>query len=605
MASEGKISDPCSFARPDEARVTHVSMDVTLDFEAKRLFGRVTLDLEVAPGAREVVLDVRGLSIEQVCDSAGKPLSFTLGAMDPVLGGPLSIALPEGVAQVSIRYSTGPDADALQWLSPEQTAGGAHPFVFTQGHAILTRTWLPTQDSPALRQTYDARVTLPRGLVAVMSAERLEPAGAHEGDTHVLAFRMREPVPPYLIALAAGDLAFRSTGPRTGVVAEPSVVERAAWEFAELERMIDAAEALYGPYLWGRLDVVVMPPSFPYGGMENPRLTFASSSLLAGDRSLTTVVLHELSHAWAGNLVTNATWDDFWLNEGITVYFELRLNEALYGSEHAGMLRIHGWRELLAEIERQGPTSPDTRLHTDMRGRDPAVGVTVIPYVKGAAFLWAVEEKVGRERFDRWLRGWFERQAFTSVTTERFLGDMAHHLFGVASWREIPLDVERWVYQPGVPSEAAPPPSPALAEVDASAAAFLAGAAARSLPLSGWNAQKRRHFFVTLLDELKGERLADLDAAYDLSSSGNAEVLFAWLRLAARSRFSPALPAIERFLRAQGRGKYLRPLYTELLRSEWGTALACSTYASMRNKYHALVRTALDKLFVAHGHEVG
>jgi leukotriene-A4 hydrolase len=588
--------DPHSFARPLEARVTHLSLDITLDFAARRLHGQVTLDLAVAPGAREVVLDSRGLAIEEVTGGGGAPLSFTLGPPDPLFGSALTVALPPGTERIAVRYAAGADADALQWLAPEQTAGGEHPYLFTQGHAILTRTWLPTQDSPGIRQTYDARVTVPRPLSAVMSAEHLGPVESPAGDARVLGFRMREPLPPHLIALAAGDLAFRATGPRTGVFAEPSVVERAAWEFADLERMMDAAEAIGGRYLWERFDVVVMPPSFPYGGMENPRLTFASPSLLAGDRSLTTVVAHELAHAWAGNLVTNATWDDFWLNEGITVYVELRMNEALWGSERAGMLRTHGWRELSAEVERQGATSPDTRLHYDMRGRDPSVGVTVIPYLKGASFLWAVEQAVGRERFDRWLRGWFERRAFTSVTTEHLLGDLAEHLFGVASWREAPVDIEQWVFQPGLPAEAAPPLAPALAKVDASASAFQAGAPAASLGAAAWSPQEWRHFLGTLLGELPAERLADLDAAFALSSSANAEVLFAWLRLAARNRYAPALPAIERFLRGQGRGKYLRPLYTELLASEWGAAVARSVYKSMRNRYHALVRTALDRL---------
>ncbi len=591
------IPDPHSFARPLEARVTHLSLDLTLDFEARRLRGLVTLDLAVAPGAREVVLDTRGLAIEEVKGGAGAPLPFTLGAPDPLLGSALSIALPPGTERVSVRYTAGADADALQWLVPEQTAGGEHPYLFTQGHAILTRTWLPTQDSPGIRQTYDARVTVPRPLSAVMSAEHLAPALTPAGDARVFAFRMRQPLPPHLIALAAGDLAFRATGPRTGVFAEPSVVERAAWEFADLERMMDAAEAIGGPYLWERFDVVVMPPSFPYGGMENPRLTFASPSLLAGDRSLTTVVAHELAHAWAGNLVTNATWDDFWLNEGITVYVELRMNEALWGSDRVSMLRAHGWRELSAEVERQGAASPDTRLHYDMRGRDPSVGVTVIPYLKGAGFLWAVEQVVGRERFDRWLRGWFERRAFTSVTTDHLLDDLAEHLFGVAHWREAPVDIERWVYQPGLPLEGAGPPSPLLEKVDASARAFLAGALATSLGVAAWSAQEWRHFLGTLLIELPGERLGELDAAFDLSSSENAEVLFAWLRLAARSRYAPALPAIERFLREQGRGKYLRPLYTELLASEWGRAVARRVYTGVRGRYHALVRTALDRLF--------
>ncbi len=587
------IVDPHSFANPDEARVVHLDLALTVDFDARRLEGTATLDLALAPDARALVLDTRGLTIHAITDASGIALPFALAAADPLLGSALHIDVSSGATQVVVRYTTGPDAGALQWLAPAQTAGGAHPFLFTQGHALETRSWIPTQDSPAVRHTYAARITVPTALVAAMSAERLPPVVAPDGETRVFSFTMREPIPPYLIALAVGDLAFRATGPRTGVFAEPALIERAAHEFAEIERMIDAAESLLGAYRWGRFDVMVMPPSFPYGGMENPRLTFTSPSLLAGDRSLTTVVAHELAHAWAGNLVVNATWDDFWLNEGFTVYVELRMNELLWGHERAGMLKTYGWRELGAEIERLGPSSPDTRLHYDMRGRDPVVGVTAIPYLKGVAFLWTLELSVGRARFDPWLRGWFDRHAFGSVTTEDLVIDLRAHLFGDAP----PVDLDRWLHQPGLPEEAAPPPSPALERVDAGARAFLAGAPAVSLGAGAWCAQEWRHFLGTLLGQVPAERLAELDEVFALSESENTEVLFAWLRVAARCRHAPALPVIARFLGKNGRGKYLRPLYTELLASDEGAALARRVYAEARPRYHAVVQTALDALF--------
>jgi hypothetical protein len=465
--------------------------------------------------------------------------------------------------------------------------------VFTQGHAILTRSWLPTQDAVGVRQTYDARVTVPDGLTAVMSAEHLTPGGEPApGGARRFAFRMARPIPTYLIALAAGDIAFRAVGERTGVFAESALVDAAREEFAELEAMLAAAESIAGPYRWGRADLLVCPPSFPFGGMENPRLTFVSPTLLAGDRSLTTIIAHELAHAWSGNLVTPATWDDFWLNEGFTVYLELRINEALYGAERAAMLEVYGMRELGAEVERLGPTSPDTRLRLALAGRDPAVAVSAVPYVKGAAFLRAVERAVGRARFDAWLRAWFDRHAFASVTTDGFVRELRAELLPEDA---VPgVDVAAWVDGAGVPADAPRPVSVRLAHVEAQAAAFAVGVPARALDVREWVPQEWRHFLNALPRQLAAERLRDLDEAFALSASSNAEVLFAWLRLALRNEYAPALPAAERFLTLQGRGKFVRPLYQALAATVWGAREARRIYARARPLYHATVAAAVD-----------
>ncbi|MEJ7813402.1 MAG: M1 family metallopeptidase, partial [Gemmatimonadaceae bacterium] len=566
---------------------------------ARQLRGRASLDLRTAPPAAAVVLDTKELRIHAVADERGRLLSFTLGAPDPVLGRALTVELPAGVTRVVVEYETSPDGNGLVWLAPEGTAGGEHPFVFSHGHAILTRNWIPTQDSLGLRQTYDARITIQRGLTAVMSAEHLTPAGVPHGAGRRFEFRMTQPIPTYLIALAAGELAFRPLGARTGVFAEPALVERARDEFADLERMLAAAEAMAGPYRWGRADLLVLPPSFPFGGMENPRLTFVSPTLLAGDRSLTTVVAHELAHAWPGNLVTPATWSDFWLNEGFTVYLELRINEALYGAERAAMLEVYGHRELEAQVERLGATHPDTRLHLDLAGRDPAVAVTAIPYVKGAAFLRAVERAVGRARFDPYLRSWFDRHAFQSVTTDAFLRDLREHLLGGDAELERRVDARRWVYEPGVPSDAPRPASAALERVEAAARAFAASTSARSLEAgatSAWTPQEWRHFLDALPPGSSDEQLRALDEAVSRDHPNNSEVLFAWLRLAMRSQYAPALAAAERFLTAQGRGKFVKPLYAAMAESEWGAREARRIYRVARPLYHATVAAAVDAM---------
>jgi aminopeptidase N len=589
--------DPHSFARPDEARVTHVSLDLAVRFDRRILEGRATLDLTRAPGAASVVLDTFDLAIAQVADETGRVLAHHLGPRDPILGQSLTIELGPETSRVVIDYATSPDAPALQWLSPEQTAGRTQPYLFSQSQAILARSWAPTQDSPGIRQTYEARITAPQPLTAVMSAEHLTPDGVDDGTGgRRFAFRMREAIPPYLFALAVGELAFRPLGPRTGVFAEPAVVDRAADEFADLERMVAAAEALYGPYRWGRYDLLVLPPSFPFGGMENPRLTFATPTILAGDRSLTSLIAHELAHSWSGNLVTNATWNDFWLNEGFTVFFELRIMEALYGAERAEMLEVLGRRELTDELARKGPDSPDTRLHLDLAGRNPDDGVNAIAYEKGAAFLKTIEAAVGRPRFDAWLRGWFDDHAFQSVSTSEWLADTRRRLFAGDDTLEARLRVSEWLEGTGLPENATMPVSSALQRVDAEVRRFQDGAAAAALATDGWVTQQWQHFVAALPATLTVAQLEDLDRRFGFSDAGNSEVLFAWLRVAIRHRYEAAMPALERFLTSQGRRKFLKPLYEELMATAWGAPAARAIYQRARPTYHAVAVHTLDAI---------
>ena len=586
--------DVHSYANPAEARVTDVALALTADFAAKQLRGTATLTLDRAPGADEVILDTRDLAIEQVTTPDGEPLAFALGAADPHLGQPLTIALPEAGDRIVVRYRTSPEAAAVQWLSPDQTTGGAHPFVFTQGQAILTRTWLPTQDSPGIRQTYSAEITVPAPLTAVMSAEMLTPEGEPAEDGITYRFRMDEAIPPYLIALAVGDLDFREVGPRTGVWAEPAVVEAAAYEFADTEAMIDAAEALYGPYRWGRYDILVLPPSFPFGGMENPRLTFATPTILAGDRSLVSLIAHELAHSWSGNLVTNATWADFWLNEGFTSYFENRIMEEVYGTEYARMLEALSRRDLAAELA--DLPEEDQHLYLDLDGRDPDEGMTAVAYDKGAAFLRTIEVAAGRARFDAFLRDYFDAYAFEPMTTERFLAHLEAELIRGDAELRARIQPEAWVYGPGLPTVAAPVESEAFARVEAQAEAFLTGTAPEELDTENWTTHEWLHFLEVLPDGLSAEQLAALDAAFGLTETGNSEVLFAWLRTAIQHRYEPAFPALRDFLVRQGRRKFVEPLFRDLVRTDRGRAMALDIYREARPGYHAITTGSVDPL---------
>jgi leukotriene-A4 hydrolase len=589
-----EAKDSYSYARPLEARVTHVALDLRADFEAKRMSGTATLDVQAKPDAKEIVLDSKGLEVSAVTGTDGKPLPWAIGASDPERGAPLTVQL-NGQRQIRIAYRSAPDAEALQWLTPEQTAGKKHPFLFSQGEAILNRSWIPTQDSPGIRQTWEARIVVPEPLRAVMSGERLTPEGeAAPGGGRAFRFRMDKPVAPYLIALAAGDIAFQSLGTRTGVYAEPATIRAAAAELVDTGKMVDAAEKLYGPYRWGRYDVIVLPPAFPYGGMENPTLTFLTPTFLAGDRSLVGLVAHELSHSWSGNLVTNAVWTDSWLNEGVTSYFENRIMEALYGKARAAQEEALSWRDMEKGLHELGATAPGTRLHDESAGPDG--GSSGIVYDKGATFLRTIERIVGRERFDAYLRSYFDRHAFQPMTSARFLADLRANLVKGDKALEAKLMLDDWVYKPGLPANAARPDPNAFARVDAALKAFNAGGPAAAVPYAGWTTAERLRFLDGLPRVLPQARLAELDRAFGLTQSGNSETLSAWLQLAIANRYPPAIPAAERFLLSAGRAKFVVPLFKGLMaQGEWGRGIAVPLYARARPLYHSVTTGLVDK----------
>jgi len=588
--------DTHSYARPLEARVTHVALDLSVDFNTKRIGGTATLDIERKPGAGEIILDDRGLEIATIADGSGRALNYKVGAGDPNLGSPLAVDLRPDTKRIVINYKSAPDASALLWLTPQQTAGKKAPFLFSQGESINNRSWIPTQDSPGIRQSWEATVHVPPGMTVVMSAPRsAEPMT--EGGEGIFKFRMEHSVAPYMIAIAVGDLSFKSLGPRTGVWAEPATIDAAARELSDTEKMVSAAEKLYGPYRWSRYDVLVLPPSFPLGGMENPTMTFLTPTFIAGDKSLVSLVAHELSHSWSGNLATNATWNDFWLNEGMTTYAESRVIEELYGKKAANehiALSIDAMNKAVAE--NGGANGPDTRLHLDLKGRSPDDGLTDIAYEKGAAFLRTIETIVGRDRFDAWLKGWFDRHAFQPVTSAMFLADLRQNLIKGDTTLESKLMLDRWVYQPGVPPNIARPPVDTFSEQDRAVAAFANGSA----PPQGWakwNTEERLRFLNRLPRKQPRARLDALQSAFNLNDIGNMEVRFAWLDLAVGNRYDPAIPSLEQFLSAQGRGKFVKPLLTALAGDrQWGRPIATRIYMKTRSFYHPLVTRDLDKL---------
>ncbi|MCY7375959.1 MAG: M1 family metallopeptidase [Pyrinomonadaceae bacterium] len=586
-----------SYANPQAVSVTNVDLDWNVLFDQKMIKGTATLSVarnsidKTAP----LVLDTRDLKIEKAETSVDgktfKKTTFKLGAADKFLGTPLTVQLPPDAKFVRIAYATSPTASGLQWLAPEQTAGKKMPFMFSQAQAIHARSFIPLQDSPQIRVTYSARVRTPKNLLAVMSAEGNSQNSARGGD---YKFKMTRPIPPYLIAIAVGDLQFQSLGRRTGVYTEPSMIEKSAFELADTEKMVEATEKIYGAYRWGRYDLLVLPPSFPFGGMENPLLTFATPTILAGDKSLVSLVAHELAHSWSGNLVTNATWRDFWLNEGFTTYLERRIIEAVYGVNRREMEAVLGRRSL--EQELFGMETRDQILHVDLKGRDPDEGFTGVPYEKGALFLRHLEETVGREKFDKFVREYFDNFAFQSITTETFVDYLNKNL--IAQNPQISLtDVSEWIEKAGLPKNAPQPQSDAFAKVEAQTSRWLKNEiTASGIAAKDWTTQEWLHFLTKLPANIGAERMLELDKTFSLTKSGNSEIAFQWLLMGIKNDYAAADSRLEEFLTTIGRRKFVKPLYEELAKTSAGKKRADTIYAKARAGYHPITRASVDTI---------
>ncbi len=596
--------DHFSFANSRQFITRHLALDLTVDFEARALHGTASLEMErLDAAATRILLDTRELHIDGVqVEYASRPAqaaAFRLLAVDPMLGQPLEITLPDGFEppgpfRVRIAYRTSPGATALQWLPPELTAGGRRPFLFSQSQSIHARSWVPLQDTPAVRFTYSANIRTPPDLLALMSADN-DPAAERDGEYH---FEMPQPIPSYLLAIAVGDVHFAAIGPDTGVYAEPEVLQAAAWEFADTQAMLEKAAAIYGPYRWGRYDLLILPPSFPYGGMENPRLSFITPAVLAGDRSLVSLIAHELAHSWSGNLVTNATWRDFWLNEGITSYLDARLMELLYGTQSADEERYLRYQDLLAQFEFISPAMQ--ALAPDMRGADPDESQGSVHYTKGQMLLEHLERRFGREPFDRFLAEYFEHFAWQSITTEQFLDYLDAHLLSKYPGRYSREQAGQWLYQPGLPDDAPVPRAERLERASAVALAWAAGELGTdALPVSGWGPHVITQLINALPPDVAHDRLGELDAHLGLSATRNAEIGRAWFAQVAKRGYRAAYPQMTAYLHRIGRIWMIEPVYRALAENGEDLATAREIFASARGGYHPLTITRIEHRLAA------
>lgn len=587
--------DPHSFADPRKAELKSLKLDLEANFKKNILFGSAVLTLDCL-NADTIKLDTDNLTIKRVySESLKTDLNFEFGKKDRILGTEL-LVFPNkkitGNYTVHIDYETSSEAKALQWLKPEQTNGKTKPFLFTQSQAILARSWIPIQDGPGIRFCYKAKIKVPKGMMALMSAsnpKELSPDGIYE-------FEMKQPIPAYLMALAIGDISFKATGHRTGVYAEPKILESAAWEFGETEKMITEAEKLYGPYKWERYDLLVLPPSFPFGGMENPRLTFLTPTVISGDRSLVALIAHELAHSWSGNLVTNGTWNDFWLNEGFTVYFENRIMEAVYGKDYSDMLRKLSYSELYSEVQKFMIASPnETKLGINLDGRNPDDGVTSIAYDKGFHFLLLLENLVGREKFDFFLKKYFEFFQFKSITTEEFVKYLRSNLIDDDQWNS--TNIEEWIFGVGLPSNCPKISPQRFKAVNEVANNFILNES-HEFESKLWSTHEWLYFFDLLKkSEITEKGLKELEKRFHFTHIENSEIFAAWATLAIPRDYQNIDfdDKVSEFLKRVGRRKFLTPIYQALINSG-KKAFAQKIYSEARSGYHSVSQETLDDL---------
>tara|TARA_B100000508_G_scaffold136157_1_gene128791 strand:- start:35582 stop:37495 length:1914 start_codon:yes stop_codon:yes gene_type:complete len=585
-----------SFSNIDEINTTHLHLDLEVNFDEKVIEGVVRHTMN-NNGAKQAIFDFKQININKVTlgeKGSETETTYSTGKPDELLGKALVVDVDENTKYVNIYYSTTPESEALDWLSPELTGSGNHPFLYTQGQAILTRSWVPVQDTPENRITYSANLKVPSDLLALMSATN--PTEKNESGEYT--FEMKQPIPSYLLALAVGELEYADLGNNCGVYAEPHMIDKAASEFQDVPKMMTAAEDLYGDYLWETYDVIVLPYSFPFGGMENPRLTFATPTLIAGDRSLVSVIAHELAHSWSGNLVTNATWDDFWLNEGFTVYFENRIMEKLYGKDVANMLALIEYQELQESVSSmmEEGNNEDTHLKLELNHRNPDEGMTDIAYVKGSFFLKTLESKVGRERFDEFLKNYFEEHKFQTITTEDFVAYLNENLL---EKDEIEFNVDEWIYNEGIPDNVVKIESARFADMKSMAKSIKNDG--EKLPT---DLERSKHItqewlaFIRAFDgEVDAEKMKEIDAQLNFKDCGNAEIMSEWFILGIKNNYNELRPNIKEFLVKVGRRKFLRPIYQTLADAdEDDMDFAKEVYEEARPNYHAVSFNTIDDI---------
>ncbi|PJF16672.1 Leukotriene A-4 hydrolase/aminopeptidase [Paramicrosporidium saccamoebae] len=647
--SASLLRDPNSVANIDVFQTTHIHLAWDVDFDTSTIDGTATLTLKRVGDGNQLVLDCSHLVIHNIIetnDLSSAPLNHDFKPSASLFGGSLTITLPEGrdTYTISINYATTDKSSALQWLTPEQTLGKVYPYLFSQCQAIHARTMLPCQDTPAIKATYSASVRVPSPLNAVMSANRRKESEASSSEGRYFEFKQTTPIPAYLIAIAVGDIHSKEIGPRSVVWSETKNLEAAAEEFSETEAFIETAESLVGPYVWERYDILVLPPSFPYGGMENPCLTFITPSLIAGDKSLVNVLAHEISHSWTGNLVSCASWEHFWLNEGFTRFLERKILAKARSEAERQLRSTTGLSALKEDLEflKNGPL---TQLVPDLSADSPDDAFSQVPYEKGYMLLYTLEQLVGAKKFETCFRAHIEKFAGRSIDTDQFKTFIMYHFVDDHPVHQqlVKFPWDEWFYGTGLGpstptfSEELVTPCKQLAESwietditnemefgDIGAMhnnpSSMNGAASENAPndygkwhsrlwketgvineieFSSLGAWQKVLFFGNLLESehvLSVKMINKIADDYSLHTCTNVEVLLKWYQLCIKSRAIRFYEMAAHYAVAHGRMRYNRPIYRALYNSgPIGQDLALETFKLHRAVYHPIAVQMISK----------
>ncbi|KAF2069292.1 hypothetical protein CYY_009390 [Polysphondylium violaceum] len=601
--------DPSSLSNSHECKVNSLNLVLTVNFEKSQLQGYVEVSSTVVKDNVEfLILDTNKLDVSNCVDSTSNPINFTLVEEHKIFGRALKITIPEGSRTagkefiVKVYYNTTVDSNALQWLSKEQTAGKEHPYLFSQCQAIHARSLVPCQDSPSNKVKYQGEITVPKPLTALMSA--LSTGKTEAGDNNVFSFTQEIPIPTYLIAIVVGHLESREIGPRSKVWSEPSMVDAGAYEFANTEKFIIAGEELLTPYVWGRFDILLLPPSFPYGGMENPLLTFVTPTLLATDRSLENVLVHEFCHSYSGNLVTNKYWSEFFLNEGFTVFLERKILARLYGEELFDFEAMNGLKHLQDDIDlfAHNCQSELTALIPNLDGIDPDDAFSSVPYEKGFNLLCYLQSLVGVKDFEAWLKQYMIKFSYQSIVAAQMKEFFIEYFTENGKAEQIKdIDWEGWFNKPGMPiNQVKFVSSAAQVAKDLAEQTWIKeqGVNATENVIKSFKTQQIILFLDTLIHLTAGKPLPidvleKMDSLYHFTDVVNSEYKFRWQTLCLQSGVKRIEPKVVEFLTSQGRMKFVRPLYREL--NKVNPELAKSTFIKHKSQYHIIASKMVSK----------
>ncbi|AEO56939.1 hypothetical protein MYCTH_2302478 [Thermothelomyces thermophilus ATCC 42464] len=600
------VRDPNTLSNYDQWRTRHTTANFKVDFAAKCLRGSVILELEsqTDKASREIILDSSYVDVSAIKLNS-TPSQWVIKDRTGPNGSPVHVAVPNGAAKgevvkLEIELATTEKCTALQWLTPAQTSNKKAPFMFSQCQAIHARSIFPCQDTPDVKSTYEFNIRSPH--VVVASGVPVPGATVDAGEDKIYKFEQKVPIPSYLFAVASGDIASAPIGRCSSVATGPNELKASQWELQDdMDKFLDAAEKIVFPYQWGEYNVLVLPPSFPYGGMENPIFTFATPTIISGDRQNIDVIAHELAHSWSGNLVTSCSWEHFWLNEGWTVYLERRILAAIHKNDaYFDFSAIIGWKHLEEAIEGFGKDHEYTKLSIKHDGIDPDDAFSTVPYEKGFHFIWSLDRLVGRENFDKFIPYYFKKWQNKSLDSYEFK-DTFLEFFGAPEYAGLKdklaeIDWEGRFFNTGLPPK--PEFNTSLVDVCFQLAEKWKQKDYTPSPsdISSWTGNQVLVFLNAVQDfeePLTVGQSQNLGKIYGLADSKNAELKSAYYQIAMKAKDTSSYPGVAELLGNVGRMKFVRPLFRSLNKVD--RDLALGTFEKNRDFYHPICRQLVEK----------